>query len=139
MSTTIRPELSKKNRYWINKHRYYELKHFCLQYDIWKKKYLSLTSPMSTSSIIRFDEFDTGHGDPVCDYVVDKLFYLERMQLIEKTAEYADPVLSPFILKAVTKDLSFNTLKLMYDIPCGKDLYYDRYRKFFWLLNFSRK
>lgn len=28
MGTTIRPELSEKNPYWIEKHRYYELKHF---------------------------------------------------------------------------------------------------------------
>ena len=32
----IRPELSKKNQYWIDRHRYYELKHFCLQYKNWK-------------------------------------------------------------------------------------------------------
>lgn len=36
MGTTIRPELSEKNPYWIERHRYYELKHFCLQYPIWK-------------------------------------------------------------------------------------------------------
>lgn len=34
MGTTIRPELSEKNPYWIERHRYYELKHFCLQYSI---------------------------------------------------------------------------------------------------------
>lgn len=39
MGTTIRPELSEKNPYWIEKHRYYELKHFCLQYPIWRKAY----------------------------------------------------------------------------------------------------
>ena len=39
MSTVIRPEISKKNLYWIPKHRYYELKHFCLQYPEWKKNY----------------------------------------------------------------------------------------------------
>ena len=39
MATTIRPELSEKNPYWIEKHRYYELKHFCLQYPIWRKAY----------------------------------------------------------------------------------------------------
>ncbi len=27
--------LSKKNKYYISKHRYYELKHFCLQYNEW--------------------------------------------------------------------------------------------------------
>lgn len=44
MGTTIRPEISKKNRYWIDKHRYYELKHFCLQYPTWKKAHSSLDS-----------------------------------------------------------------------------------------------
>lgn len=29
-------ELSEKNPYYISKHRYYELKHFCLQYPEWK-------------------------------------------------------------------------------------------------------
>lgn len=43
MATTIRPELSEKNPYWIEKHRYYELKHFCLQYPIWRKAYSSLS------------------------------------------------------------------------------------------------
>lgn len=37
MRNDMRPELSQKNPYWIGKHRYYELKHFCLQYPIWKK------------------------------------------------------------------------------------------------------
>ena len=44
MGTTIRPELSEKNPYWIERHRYYELKHFCLQYPIWKKAYGMATS-----------------------------------------------------------------------------------------------
>ena len=42
MSTTIRPEVSEKNKYWIERHRYYELKHFCLQYYIWKRAYSAL-------------------------------------------------------------------------------------------------
>ena len=42
MSVKVRSELSKKNKYWIERHRYYELKHFCLQYPIWKKAYAAL-------------------------------------------------------------------------------------------------
>ena len=42
MGTVIRPEITKKNKYWIEKHRYYELKHFCLQYPIWRKAYAAL-------------------------------------------------------------------------------------------------
>lgn len=41
MGTIIRPELSEKNKYWLEKHRYYELKHFCLQYPLWKQAYLA--------------------------------------------------------------------------------------------------
>ena len=39
MATVIRPEISEKSKYYIDKHRYYELKHFCLQYKEWKKGY----------------------------------------------------------------------------------------------------
>lgn len=39
MATVIRPEISEKNKYWIGRHRYYELKHFCLQYSEWKRLY----------------------------------------------------------------------------------------------------
>lgn len=41
MGNIIRAEVSEKNPYWIEKHRHYELKHFCLQYPIWKKAYSS--------------------------------------------------------------------------------------------------
>ena len=42
MGTNIRPEISKKNQYWISKPRYYELRHFCLQYPNWRKAYSEL-------------------------------------------------------------------------------------------------
>ena len=29
--------------------------------------------------------------------------------------------------------------ELKYDIPCSRDTYYDRYRKFFWMLNDVRE
>lgn len=43
MGNIIRAEVSEKNPYWIEKHRHYELKHFCLQYPIWKKAYSSVS------------------------------------------------------------------------------------------------
>lgn len=47
MGNIIRAEVSEKNPYWIEKHRHYELKHFCLQYPIWKKAYSSLNGMLS--------------------------------------------------------------------------------------------
>jgi hypothetical protein len=59
----------------------------------------------------------------------------ERIKMIETIAREADDYLWQFILKAVTENLSYTHLKTKFDIPCGKDMYYDRYRKFFWLLS----
>ena len=42
MGTSIRPEVSSKKEYWLSRHRYYELKHFCLQYPEWKRNYRAL-------------------------------------------------------------------------------------------------
>ena len=52
MGTRIRPELSEKNKYWISKHRYYELKHFCLQYPLWRKAYAALEELTIKSPIL---------------------------------------------------------------------------------------
>ena len=47
----VRSEISKKNPYWIPKHRYFELKHFCLQYPDWKIEYAALLGVDSLSSL----------------------------------------------------------------------------------------
>lgn len=130
MGTVIRPDISRKNKYWINKHRHYELKHFCLQYPEWKKAYNA--KPVIPSSV-------EWHNDPTAKEAMRKTLYLERIQLIERVAKETDNDLHNYILKAVTEGLSYTYLKSMMDIPCGKDLYYDRYRRFFWLLDESRE
>ena len=123
MATIIRPEISIKNKYYIDKHRHYELKHFCLQYPRWKKAYvecLDCDTPMSTRAVTR-------------------AHYSRRIEMIEQVAKDADNYLWHYILRAVTEGLSYTYLKTKLDIPCGKDMYYDRYRRFFWLLSNIRE
>ena len=136
MTTIIRPEISRNNRYWIDKHRHYELKHFCLQYPEWKKAYRSSTSISSSVS----DNQPKGdfHGDPTANQAIRRARYSERIELIERVASEADRDLHNYILKAVTEGLSYTYLRTKMNIPCGRDLYYDRYRKFFWLLDNAR-
>ena len=139
MATVIRAELSEKNRYWIDKHRHYELKHFCLQYPSWKKEYDILQVPSISSSMMeRFPSISL-HSDPTASFAMRRTYYAERIHLIEKTAMEADKYLYSYILRAVTEGLSYTYLKSRLNIPCGRDMYYDRYRKFFWLLSNSRK
>lgn len=137
MSTVTRPELSEKNKFWIEKHRYYELKHFCLQYPIWKKARAALTGLASRpQDLERY--FSGKHSDPTAKCSEARLFYTERMELVENAARATDETLAVYILMGVTDGLSYDHLRVTYDIPCCKEVYYRLYRKFFWLLNKTR-
>lgn len=139
MATNIRPVISEKNKYWIDKHRHYELKHFCLQYPSWKKAYDAYNDTSISSAMIEKLPKSNLPGDPTARRAVMKTYYSERIDLIEKIAMETDRYLHDYILKAVTEELSYTYLKTRLDIPCGRDMYYDRYRKFFWLLSEARK
>ena len=139
MATLVRAGISEKNRYWIEKHRYYELKHFCLQYPVWKKAYLALDGlsrrPADLAMFIR----ESSVGDPTAKCAEAKVFYSERMGMVERTAAETDAGLDGYILKAVTDGVSYEQLKARLGIPCCKDVYYRLYRRFFWLLNKERR
>lgn len=139
MATVIRAEISQKNKYWISKHRYYELKHFCLQYPEWKKVYSELCDDNLPLSMIDTISIDNLPSDPAIQRALLKGYYSERIKLVEKTAIEADPCLYDYIIKGVTEERSYTYLNTVMEIPCGKDMYYDRYRKFFWLLSELRE
>lgn len=139
MSTEIRPQISSKSPWWIERHRYYELKHFCLQYPVWKKAYAALDGlskrPNDLDIFVRSGQI---RGDPTGKCAVSKVHYSERIELVERTAARTDPELAKYILLGVTEGWSYAALRSKFNIPCCKDTYYDRYRKFFWLLNKER-
>lgn len=137
MATIIKPELSRRNKYWIDKHRYYELKHFCLQYDSWKKSYESINE-LSMSSFLNRMPTNNIPADLTAKHAIKKADYSTKIKLVENTAMKTDEDLYIYILKAVTEGLSYSYLKTNFEIPCSRDMYYDRYRKFFWLLNESK-
>ncbi|MCM1363450.1 MAG: hypothetical protein NC215_00500 [Ruminococcus sp.] len=139
MGTNIRPEISEKNKYWIDRHRYYELKHFCLQYHNWKKAYDNIE--VYRNGLIDYERVSKTNlmAKPVEQCVEAQWFYYEKIKMVEKAAEDTDYALSYYILKAVTEGLSYDHLKARFNIPCCKDVYYELYRRFFWLLSEARK
>lgn len=139
MGTNIRPELSKKNKYWLSKSRYYELKHFCLQYPLWKKVYLELVDYGVPVSMIKSEIKPTTISDPTAQLAIEKLYYMDRIEMVEEAAYEADKYLYKYILKAVTEGYSYVHLKSRLEIPCSRETYYDRYRKFFWILSQKRQ
>ena len=138
MATLIRAEISEKNKYWISKHRHYELKHFCLQYPTWKKEYAECRAGLLSAPMEKLPSSNIP-GNPTERIVMKRAYYKDRIDLIEKIAMEADRYLYKYILKAVTEELSYTYLRSKLNIPCGRDMYYDRYRKFFWLLSEARQ
>ena len=133
MSTDIRPELSEKNPYHISRHRYYELKHFVMQYPEWQKAIDAIDSMVSSC------KDPTGRinsiSDPVGRAVEKRSKYIQNIRLVERTAQDADKNIGPFVLDGIIFGRSYDTVRAKYDLPYGKDDYYNTYRKFFWLLD----
>ena len=138
MATVIRADISPKNKYHIDKHRHYELNHFCLQYPEWKRTYTDLENPKVSLSMLERVPTSNIPGDPTAKRAMVKAYYSDKIDLIERIARETDEYLCGYILKGVTEGLSYTYLKSRLEIPCGKDMYYDRYRRFFWLLSNAR-
>ena len=138
MSTTIRPNVSKKNEYWIDRNRYYELKHFCLQYDSW------ISALRSIDGYQNFDQFSERiRSDRIHSVtetaVLNRDYYENRIRIVKRAANCTDEHLGYYILLAVTNSYNYDYLRLVLEIPCSRGVYYKLYRKFFWILDKLRE
>lgn len=138
MPTNVRPEVSEKNPYFIERERYYELKHFCRQYPIWKKAYLALDGlskrPADLEQFVRPGKI----GDPTVRCVEARESYANKIKMVEDCAQKASPELYKYLMSYVTKGDGYSVLKMRDHIPCCKDVFYDIARKFYWLLSKAR-
>lgn len=135
MGTVIRPSLSTSNKYFISKHRYYELKHFCLQYPEWKRNYLDLDGLPSRSSDLSEYKGGTTVSNPTVIYAEARIYYRDRIDMVDSVAKDAAGDLSDLMLRAVTEGISYDHISP----PCCKEVWYTAYRRFFWLLDKARK
>lgn len=133
----LKPELSAKSQYHLPKHRYYELRHFCLQYRDWQKQLKMLNSSQTPEFLERFQR-STELPNPTERIAIMRAALSENVRIIEEAAQEADKELAKWLLLGVTEGRSFENLKTTMDIPCERDMYYARYRKFFWLLSRNR-
>lgn len=139
MSTKIRPEISKQKPYYISKHRFYELKHFCLQYKEWKKELNDISFHSSNSFDGRVHTSNNSIKDPVFDEVVRRELLLDRIHMVQKAAKSCSKDLGIYVLKGVTEEISYERLVLQNGIPCCKETYYEAFRRFFFILSKLRK
>ena len=124
-----------EEKYKISKHRFAEIYHFCLQYNEWKDE-LKYKTDNEASPIIT--DMPTAHSNDsgVESLAIRRRQLEEKCNLIEDTAREAGEGISQYILKAVTNEyITYNYLRTVMGIPCGKNYYYDKRRKFYYLLS----
>lgn len=120
--------------YYLSKHRYMQLYHFCLQYQEWKSQYNELEGLREHADALPIQT--SGHGDPTAGRAIRRAMLAERMKLVEDTAKETDPELAKYILRGVTDEsTTYINMAMMDNIPCCSGTYTARKRKFYWLLS----
>lgn len=134
MATIIRTSIALTNPWYISKHRYLELKHFCFQYPEWRKERLEIESRIVGG--FSGERIVGGDRSSLVERQQEQANQYEiKMSLVEKAAVEAGDDLWPWLLKGVTKECGYEYLHMTEGIPCCKDVYYRMYRKFFWVLS----
>ena len=124
-----------ENKYNISKHRFLELYHFCMQYNEWRNE---LKFNKDTVRSIGISDMPTSRngGDATADLAMRRAELRRKCELIEQTAIEADPEIYEYIIKGVSNDwATYPYMQTVMKIPCSRNTYYNRRRKFFWLLS----
>ena len=109
-----------------------------MQYPHWKAAYRLLeiegVRSLDLSGYIPTSEI----SDPTARTAIAKSYFRDRISMIENIAAEADESLAEYLVKGITEGWSYDILKARLNIPCCKDVYYNVYRRFFWLLDKER-
>lgn len=127
---------AKNSKYYISKQKFLTARHYCLQYNEWRDEYGMLVG--GGISGVSYD--DMPHGSNLANPTELKAMRMaelsEKIALVERTALEAGEDIAEWVLKGVTsEDATFHYLKTVMGLPCEKDMYYDRRRKFYWLIS----
>lgn len=136
MSTRIRPNISKSNKYYIPKHRYYELRHFVQQYPEWVRALREIDGYKRVPDQLIFSN---KISDPTSKAAEAREYYSNRIKLITDVANETDKTLGIYILRAIIDGKSYEEMNAYSRIPCCRDVYYELYRRFFYILDIERR
>lgn len=120
--------------YGISRHRYQELKAFCLQYDEKKSKISRSLSAVNYDGMPHAE----GSGSGLEGQAIRNVILRKDIEMIEQAAIAANADLYPYIIKSVTNDLSYPFVE--YDealgrIPVGINEFYGYRRLFYHFLD----
>lgn len=128
-----------KQKYGISKYRYNELRYFCMQYPEWKDELRYNTDTVKSKEITDMPMGGERHNQ-IEELAIRRVELQRKCNMIEEAAQEADNAIKDYIIKAVTNDgITFTYLQNIMGIPCGKTYFYEKRRKFYYILDKKSK
>lgn len=131
-------KVSKKGKWNLSKHEFMMVYHYALQYQEWHDRLRALTD--SVGAIVSDGQpHGNAIGNPTENLGMKRVELDEKIQSVESAVKEATLDCSwmyPYLLRAVTdSDVTFDYLRTVMGLPCGKNTYYEHRRKFYFILS----
>ena len=127
--------LSAKNEYQLDNAAFYHAYYFALRYPTFKDM---LEEMGDGSRGLSYDSQPHGSANKSSleNLAIKRSRVSSRIDLIESSCRLADAELYPWLIKAVTnKDVGYEYLRYQLGIPCSRGTFYNRRRKFYYILS----
>lgn len=125
---------SENSKYYVEKELYLTTIHFCKQYPAWIAE---LNIQPDTSKAITYDRdrVQTSiSGDATADLAMRRAELARKARLVETVAEDVAGSMHKWLILGVCYGIPFFQLHDQ-GMPCGKDLYYNMRRKFYYQMS----
>lgn len=128
--------LSQRNKYYLPIEARRAMIHFAMRYQEWRNEY-DLIGGTGT-----FNMDGMPHGTNTIDTTerdgIRRAELAGKMKLIEETVRETTrdgyEWMYEYLLKGVTQAIGYTYLREVCNMPCGKNLYYEKTREFYWRL-----
>ena len=122
-------------KYALTKEEYLSAKYYALRYNKWLAEYNMLKDSVGAVVSDGMPHAINNISNPTERLATRRAELKHKMEIVERAARESDPEIAKYILiVATTPDMTFDMLKAKYDVPCERDMFYDRRRKFFYIL-----
>ena len=125
---------SKKSSYWMSEEEKGYVMNFAYRYQEFKDKLEELGDG---NRAISYDSqpHAEANGSALEDLAIRRSKISSKVDLIESTCQEVDPDLYFWLLKGVTsRSASYEYLRYQLRIPCGRNYYFERKNRFYYLL-----
>lgn len=109
---------------------------FARKYTFWVREYKIVCHTMKSQKLTHVKTKTKEINRPTESLALKKAVLSKKIDLVESCAREADIILYDFVLRGVTGKphaVTFEKLRLS-GMPCSRNTYYDRRRRFYWLL-----